>query len=52
MTDPPERFTVSIPDEADFDLDDLDDLVERSEYGSRSEYIRAAIDAEQDGDDS
>lgn len=40
---PPERFTVSIPPGSDLDLDDLDDLVEESDHGSRSEYIRAAI---------
>jgi Arc/MetJ-type ribon-helix-helix transcriptional regulator len=47
--EPPERFTVSLPPGFDLDLDDLDDLVEQSDHGSRSEYIRAAI--LDDGDD-
>jgi len=41
--DPPERFTVSIPPDADLDLDQLDELVEASPYTSRSEYIRQAV---------
>ena len=41
--DPPERFTVSIPSDADLDLDQLDELVKASPYSTRSEYIRQAI---------
>jgi len=44
---PPERFNVSIPPtEQDLDLDRLDDAVERSEYASRSAFVRAAIRGE------
>ena len=39
----PDRFNVSIPPDFPLDLDQLDDLVEQSEYSSRSEYVRHAI---------
>lgn len=42
-TDPPERFNVSIPEDEDIDLDEIDELVRESEYGSRSEFVRQAI---------
>jgi len=41
--EPPERLSISIPPDSDLSADDLDELVEQSEYGSRSEFIRAAI---------
>jgi metal-responsive CopG/Arc/MetJ family transcriptional regulator len=41
--DPPERFSISLPADADLDLDQLDEIVEASEYETRSEYIREAI---------
>lgn len=39
----PDRVTFSIPPGFEIDADTLDQLVERSEYESRSEFIREAI---------
>jgi Arc/MetJ-type ribon-helix-helix transcriptional regulator len=39
----PERVTFSIRPDDPLDLDQLDELVQASDYGSRSAYIRAAI---------
>jgi len=46
--DPPERLSVSIPPGSPLSADELDELVEQSEYGSRSEFVRAAIRGEVD----
>jgi len=44
MSDPPpDRFNVSIPPDHPLDLEELDALVEQSEYGNRSEYVRAVL---------
>lgn len=50
MTQPPDRVTVSIPPEDDLDRDVLDDLVQRSGFDNRSEFVRAAIRGDVDGD--
>lgn len=48
---PPDRITISIPESADVDRERIDELVRESEYGSRSEYIRAAIEEANRDDD-
>lgn len=42
MSQTPERFNLSIPPGHPL-AGQLDDLVEQSEYDSRSEYVRQAI---------
>lgn len=39
----PDRLTVSIPADAVGGLEELDELVEKSEYESRSAFVRQAI---------
>lgn len=39
----PERVTFSIRPDDPLDVDELDELVEASDYSTRSEYIRQAI---------
>lgn len=44
---PPDRFNVSIPpSEEALDLDRIDEAVERSDYATRSAFVRAAIRGE------
>lgn len=40
---PPDRMTISLPPGFDLDREQLDDLVENSEFSSRSEFVREAI---------
>lgn len=43
MSRPPDRVTISLPPDFSIDAEQLDDLVERSEFNNRSEFIREAI---------
>ena len=52
MSQNPERYNVSIPPDHEL-AGQLDDLVEQSEYESRSEYVRQAIlDSEEIDDET
>jgi len=47
---PPDRLTISFPEDSDVDPDTIDELVEDSDCQSRSEYIRKLL-ADETADD-
>ena len=46
-----DRLSVSLDPDGELTADDVDEIVEQSEFSSRSEYIRSLIRADADPDD-
>lgn len=49
--EPPERLTISLPQDAPIDTKEIDDLVEQSECQTRSEFIRELLAEAREDDD-
>lgn len=41
--EPPDRLTISLPEDAPIDTSEIDRMVEQSECENRSEYIRQVL---------